>query len=161
MQIGPGKAVTITYTFEDDAGTVLETTDGGEPLSYLVGSGRVVQGLENVLVGGVAGDHLAFVLAPEDAYGLRDDRLVQTIPLRQLQVEDKSTVVIGGRYRAWLSDGPHLVVVKERREKEVVVDGNHPFAGKSLHVAVTVVAIRDATSAELSHGHVHGPGSDH
>jgi FKBP-type peptidyl-prolyl cis-trans isomerase SlyD len=161
MQIGPGKAVTITYTFADEAGTVLETTDGGEPLSYLAGTGRIIQGVENALAGHVAGDRLAFVLPPADAYGARNDGLVQTIPLRQLQVEDKSTVVAGGRYRAWLPDGAHLVVVKERREKEVVVDGNHPFAGKALHVAVTVVAIRDATAAELSHGHVHGSDSDH
>jgi FKBP-type peptidyl-prolyl cis-trans isomerase SlyD len=161
MQIGPGKAVTITYSLADDAGTVLETTDGGEPLPYLVGSGRIIRGLENALSGRAAGESLAFTLPAPDAYGVRDERLVQTIPLRQLQVEDKSTVAVGGRYRAWLSDGAHLVVVKERRDKEVVVDGNHPLAGKSLRVAVTVVAIRDATAAELAHGHVHGPDSDH
>jgi FKBP-type peptidyl-prolyl cis-trans isomerase SlyD len=161
MKIGPGKAVTITYTLADEAGTVLETTDGGEPLSYLVGSGRVIQGIESALAGRAVGERLAFTLTAADAYGLRDERLVQTIPIRQLQVEDKSTVVVGGRYRAWLSDGAHLVVVKERRDKEVVVDGNDPFAGKDLRVMVTVVAIRDATAAEVSHGHVHGPGSDH
>ena len=53
----------------------------------------------------------------------------------------------GGRYRAWLPDGAHLVVVKERRDKEVVVDGNHPLAGKALHFEVEVIAIREATAS--------------
>ena len=161
MQIGHGKAVTIAYNLKDDAGAVLETTEGGEPLSYLVGGGRVLGGLENALAGRSAGERLAVVLPAADAYGARDEGLVQTIPIRQLQVEDKSTVVVGGRYRAWLPDGAHLVVVKERRDKEVVVDGNHPLAGKALHFEVEVIAIREATAAELAHGHVHGPDSDH
>ena len=161
MPIGPGKAVTIAYNLKDDGGTVLETTEGGEPLSYLVGSGRIVDGLERALAGRSAGERLAVVLSAADGYGARDEGLVQTIPLRQLQVEDKSTVVVGGRYRAWLSHGALLVTVKERRDKEVVVDGNHPLAGKPLHCEVEVIAIRDATAAELAHGHVHGPDSDH
>jgi FKBP-type peptidyl-prolyl cis-trans isomerase SlyD len=161
MQIGPGKAVTISYTLKDDAGTVLEATEGGAPLSYLVGGGRLVAGLEKALAGRRVGERLAVSLSADDGYGARDEGRVHTIPIRQLQVEDKSTVAVGGRYRAWLQDGAHLVVVRERRDKEVVVDGNHPLAGKTLHFAVEVIAIRDATAAELSHGHVHGPDSDH
>ena len=161
MKIGSGKAVTIAYTLTDDAGRILETTDGGEPLGYLVGGGRLLAALERALAGRGVGERVTVTLSAVDAYGARDEGLVQTIPLRQLQVEDKSTVVAGGRYRAWLSDGAHQVVVRERRDKEVVIDGNHPLAGQTLHYAVDVMAIRDATAAELAHGHVHGPDSDH
>jgi FKBP-type peptidyl-prolyl cis-trans isomerase SlyD len=161
MQIGPGKAVTIAYTLTDDAGRVLETTDGGEPLSYLVGAGRLLAALEKGLAGRGAGERVTVTLSAADGHGARDERLVQTIPIRQLQVEDKSAVVAGGRYRAWLADGARLVVVRERRDKEVVIDGNHPLAGQTLHYALEVIAIRDATAAELAHGHVHGPGGDH
>ena len=109
----------------------------------------------NALAGQLNGDRSATTPVLDVA------NLVKEFPIRQLQVEDKSTVVVGGRYRAWLPDGAHLVVVKERRDKEVVVDGNHPLAGKALHFEGEVIAIREATAAELAHGHVHGPDSDH
>ena len=129
-------------------------------LSARIG-GRLLAALERALAGRGVGERVTVTLSAVDAYGARDEGLVQTIPLRQLQVEDKSTVVAGGRYRAWLSDGAHQVVVRERRDKEVVIDGNHPLAGQTLHYAVEVLAIREATAAEIAHGHVHGPDSDH
>src|SRR5262249_38010544 len=100
-------------------------------------------------------------LTPAEGYGARDAAKIQAIPIRQLQVDDKSSVVVGGRYRAWLADGPHVVIVTQKNGNEGVVDGNHPLAGRTLHPPVGTPEVRDATPAEISHGHVHGPDSDH
>jgi FKBP-type peptidyl-prolyl cis-trans isomerase SlyD len=161
MRIRNQTAVTIAYTLKDDAGAVLETTEGSEPLTYLHGGGNVVAGLERALEGRSAGDKLSVSLSPGEAYGLRDDGLVRRIPIRQLQVKEKDSVAVGGRYRAWTESGARMVQVTAREGSDVVVDGNHPRAGMTVHFDVAVIAVREATAAELAHGHVHGPDSDH
>lgn len=161
MKIGAKKAVTIAYTLKDEAGEVLDTSQGGDPLTYLQGEGNIVPGLERALEGKTTGDNVKVALAPDDAYGKRDEALKQTIPARQLQVEDKRKVKVGGRYRAWLDGGAHTVEVIAVDGSQVTVDGNHPLAGMTLHFEVDVVEVRDATAEELAHGHVHGPGGHH
>jgi len=161
MKIGAQAAVTIAYTLTEEDGQVLETSQGGEPLTYLQGQGNIVPGLERALEGKSVGDSVKVSLAPEDAYGTRNEALAQTIPLRQVQVDDKRKIKVGGRYRAWIEGGPHTVLVKAIEKDQVSVDGNHPLAGRTLHFAVDVLAVRSATSEELAHGHVHGPGGHH
>jgi FKBP-type peptidyl-prolyl cis-trans isomerase SlyD len=153
--------VTIGYTLKDDAGLVLDSSEGGDPLTYLQGGGNIVPGLERALEGKGAGDRLSVTLSPDDGYGARDESLKTTIPARQLQVQDRSQVKVGERYRAWLADGAHVVLVTAIDGDQVSVDGNHPLAGMALHFDVTVVEVRKATAQELSHGHVHGPGGHH
>ncbi|HEX3693933.1 MAG TPA: peptidylprolyl isomerase [Polyangia bacterium] len=161
MKISAKKAVTIGYTVKDDAGEILDTSMGTDPLTYLHGLGNIVPGLERALEGKSAGDNVAVSLPPADGYGARDESLRQTIPLRQLQVDDKRKVKVGGRYRAWLAGGAHVVEVTAIDGDQVTVDGNHPLAGMTLHFTVDVVEVRNATADELAHGHVHGPGGHH
>jgi FKBP-type peptidyl-prolyl cis-trans isomerase SlyD len=161
MQIRPGTAVTITYTLKDQSGKVLDARVDGKSLTYLQGAGNVVPGLENALQGKAEGERLDVALSPEEAYGPRDEKLVGKIPMRQLQVEDKSKVAAGGRYRAWMADGFRVVRVTAIEGDQVLIDGNHPMAGMALHFAVEVLAVREATPQELAHGHVHGPGDHH
>lgn len=161
MQIGSKKAVTIAYTLKDDAGEVLDTSEGQEPLIYLHGTGNIVPGLEKALEGKTTGDKISVTLPPADAYGERDEKLVRNIPMRRLQVDDKAKVKVGGRYRAWMEDGGRVVHVTALKGDYVGVDANHPLAGKTLHFDVEVVGVRDATDDELAHGHVHGPGGHH
>ena len=161
MKIAAKAAVTIAYTLTDEAGQVLETSKGGDPLTYLQGRGNIVPGLEKALEGKSAGDSVKVSLPPEDAYGTRDEALAQTIPIRQIQVDDKRQIKVGGRYRAWIEGGPHTVLVKAIEKVQVAVDGNHPLAGRTLHFAIDVLEVRAATAEELAHGHVHGPGGHH
>jgi FKBP-type peptidyl-prolyl cis-trans isomerase SlyD len=161
MQIGAGKAVTIAYTLTDDAGKVLDRKPGDKPLTYLQGGGNVVPGLESALQGKVVGDQLEVTLSPGDAYGVRDETLVGKIPMRQLEVQDKKQIAVGGRYRAWMADGFRVVQVAGIEGDQVLIDGNHPMAGMTLRFAIEVMAVRDATAQELAHGHVHGPGGHH
>jgi FKBP-type peptidyl-prolyl cis-trans isomerase SlyD len=161
MQIKAKAAVTIAYTLTDEAGQVLDTSQGDEPLTYLQGRGNIVAGLERALEGKAVGDSVKVSLAPEEAYGTRNEALAQTIPIRQIQVDDKRQVKVGGRYRAWIEGGPHTVMVKAIDKDQVSVDGNHPLAGMTLTFAVEVLAVRAATAEEMAHGHVHGPGGHH
>jgi FKBP-type peptidyl-prolyl cis-trans isomerase SlyD len=156
MNVGDGKVVLIHYTLHDAAGALLGSSDGGDPIAYLHGSGGIVRGLEQALTGKVAGDRVDVVVAPEMGYGLRDERLVQLIPRDRFP--DPAALAAGQQFHA---DGPHggRMLTVTRVEKDLVtVDANHPLAGKPLHFSVEVTEVRKATREELAHGHVHGPG---
>jgi FKBP-type peptidyl-prolyl cis-trans isomerase SlyD len=84
MQVGPDKAVSIHYTLRDDAGEVLDSSDGREPLTYLHGSGNIVPGLEKALDGKQVGDEVKVKVAPADGYGERDDANVRNVPRHPL-----------------------------------------------------------------------------
>jgi len=158
MQIAAQKAVTIGYTLKDDAGKVLDSSDGGEPLTYLHGAGDIVPGLEKALDGKQVGDALSVSLSPEEAYGQRDERQVRNVPLRKLP---KGKVEVGMQYEVTTEAGPMLALVTAVRGDYATIDANHPLAGMRLHFDVKVVEVRDATAEELEHGHVHGAADHH
>jgi FKBP-type peptidyl-prolyl cis-trans isomerase SlyD len=158
MQIGPRAAVTIEYTLKDDAGKVLDTSEGRKPLTYLHGLGNLVPGLEKALEGKEAGASFEVTLTAEEGYGPRDEKLVRKLPLRKLA--DKSPQP-GRRTRAQFDDGLRLALVTAVSGDYATVDGNHALAGMALHFAVKVVEVRPATSDELEHGHAHGEGGHH
>jgi FKBP-type peptidyl-prolyl cis-trans isomerase SlyD len=159
MQIAAKNVATIEYTLKNDAGEVLDSSEKDEPLAYVHGVGSLVPGLEKALDGKGQGDEVEVVLAPADAYGHRDERLVQNMPLRKLPVKNPSA---GMQVPVRTTEGPRLLVIKSVRGDYAVVDGNHPLAGMTLHFKVKVLDVRAATEEELEHGHVHGPGGhDH
>jgi FKBP-type peptidyl-prolyl cis-trans isomerase SlyD len=158
MQIEAKKAVTIEYTLKDDAGKVLDTSEGRAPLTYLHGADSIVPGLEKALAGKAAGDIIAVTLTPEDGYGMRDEGLVRNLPVRKLR-EPKAQV--GQRVPADIDGQARLVLITALKGDYASIDANHPLAGMTLHFSVTVVGVREATPEELAHGHVHGPGGHH
>jgi len=159
MVIAPDKVVLIHYTLTDEAGKVLDSSSGGEPLAYLHGQGNIISGLESALNGRQAGDKLNVRVEPADGYGVRDDALVQQVPRRQF---GGTNVQPGMQFNAQSSHGQARVVTVTRIVGDMVtVDGNHPLAGEVLNFDVEVAEVRDATPEELEHGHVHGPGGHH
>jgi len=158
MQIAKDKVVTMEYTLTDPEGTTIDTSRGREPLAYLHGAGGIIPGLEAALEGRSSGEHLQVTIAPEDAYGERDERLLQVVPRDRFDVED---VQVGMQFHAQSDQGVHVVTVVAVTDDEVTVDANHPLAGVTLKFDVEVVDVRDATEEELAHGHVHGPGGHH
>jgi FKBP-type peptidyl-prolyl cis-trans isomerase SlyD len=159
MQIAKHKVVTMEYTLTGSDGTILDTSEGQEPLAYIQGTGNLIPGLESALEGKAAGDHLEVSLPPEEGYGVRDDSLMQTIAREQFEgVED---LQVGMQFEARDDEGEQVVTIVKIEEEVVTVDGNHPLAGEILNFNVDVVEVRDATSEELEHGHVHGPGGHH
>jgi FKBP-type peptidyl-prolyl cis-trans isomerase SlyD len=162
MQIAAKSVVSIDYTLKSEAGDVLDTSEGKDPLTYLHGVGNLVPGLERALEGHAAGDALEVSLPPAEGYGDRDEKLVRNLPVRKLATggPDKKPQV-GRRYRAQLDDGMAVVLVTGLKGDYATVDANHPLAGMTLHFQVKVVSVREATEEELKHGHVHGPDDHH
>lgn len=159
MSITQDQVVTLHYTLRDDAGEIIDSSPDGEPLAYLHGHGNLVPGLERELSGKRAGDKLQVTVSPADGYGEYDQALVQRVPRRALK--GLANLRVGMRLQAQTGHGPRAVTVTQIIGDMVTLDGNHPLAGKSLHFQVEVAEVRAATDAELSHGHVHGPGGYH
>lgn len=159
MEISADRVVTIHYTLKDDAGAVLDSSAGGEPLVYIQGHGNLVAGLEKALAGKQDGNTLAVSVAPADGYGVRDETLIQRVPKRSLQ--GSGEIKKGMQFQARTEDGMRLFTVAAVIGDMVTLDGNHPLADQTLHFDVEVVEVREATSEELEHGHVHGAGGHH
>jgi FKBP-type peptidyl-prolyl cis-trans isomerase SlyD len=158
LSIQQDSVVTFNYTLKDDAGQVIDSSQG-EPLAYLHGHGNLVPGLERELEGKDAGAELAVKVAPTDGYGEYSKDLVQKVPRRSLKGISKITV--GMRLHAQTPQGMRAVTVTNVTGDMVTLDGNHPLAGKSLNFDIQIVEVRAATAEELAHGHVHGPGGHH
>ena len=159
MQVARDTVVTIHYTLKNDAGEVLDSSAGGEPLAYIHGGGNIIVGLEEALEGKTAGDHIVVAIPAEKAYGAHDNGLVQQVPKRAFQTGE---VKAGMRFTAQTEQGPRQVVVTRVAGDMVTVDGNHPLAGQALNFDVQITEVRVASDEELAHGHVHGAGGhDH
>ncbi|HSU69655.1 MAG TPA: peptidylprolyl isomerase [Tepidisphaeraceae bacterium] len=159
MQISKGKVVSFDYTLKDDSGTVLDSSQEAGPLAYLHGVGGLVPGLERALEGHSTGDQLNVKVQPEDAYGQRNEQLVQSVPRKSFQGVEK--IEPGMQFQASQGQQKQMVTVVGVTPETVTVDANHPLAGKPLNFDVTIREVRDATPEESQHGHVHGPGGHH
>ena len=159
MQIANDKVVMIHYTLTNDEGDLLDSSKDQDPLAYLHGSGNIIPGLENALTGRSIGDTFNIEVAPEDGYGVRDNEMVQSVPRSAFEGVDN--IEPGMQFQAQSPDGIQLVTVIDLDGDEIILDGNHPMAGFTLHFDVEVINIREATQEELDHGHVHGAGGHH
>ena len=151
--IAQDKAVAIQYTVKDENGTQVDTSEGRGPLWYLHGHKNIIPGLENALDGLKEGEEFSAQVAPDEAYGEHREELIQRVPRTAFQGVD--SVEVGMVFNAQTDGGPLQVEVTEVEEEVVVVDGNHPLAGKSLDFSGKVETVRDASAEELEHGHVH------
>ena len=134
-----GAKVELEYTLSDDAGKVLESNKGAKPLSFVQGAQQIIPGLERELVGMHPGEEKKIVVKPEDGYGPVEPAGQVEVPKEALPAE---SLQIGTRLMARNAAGDaRLVIVKEIKEKTVVLDLNHPFAGKTLHFDVKVLGV--------------------
>lgn len=160
MQIAKDMVVLINYTLKNDAGEVIDSSEGSDPLAYLHGAENIIPGLEKALEGKATGDSLSVTIPPEEAYGHFDEGKVQSVPKDMF--DDAGEVAVGAQYHAAGPDGGYITItVTEIGDDTVTVDANHPLAGENLSFDVEVIEIRDASAEELEHGHVHGPGGHH
>jgi FKBP-type peptidyl-prolyl cis-trans isomerase SlyD len=159
VEIAVDRVVTIHYTLKDDNGAVLDSSAGGEPLAYIQGHGNLVSGLEKALEGKQDGDTLAVSVAPADGYGIRDEALIQRVPKRSLQ--GSGQIKKGMQFQARTDGGMRTFTVTAVIGDMVTLDGNHPLADQTLHFDIEIVGVREATTEELEHGHVHGAGGHH
>lgn len=160
MQVEKHKVVSFEYTLRDDNNAVIDTSEGGQPLTYIHGTGNLIRGLEQALVGKSPGDSFQVTISPEEGYGTRDDGLMEVVPRNRFGAGGEEIRAGMQFYAEGGSELQVITVVKVEGDK-VTVDGNHPLAGMTLNFAVKVVEVRDATEEEILHGHVHGPGEHH
>lgn len=159
MQIADNTVVTIDYTLKDDTGNILDSSNDGQ-FTYLHGANNIIPGLENALTGKSSGDEIDVSVSPAEGYGERNDSMVQAVPRDMFDSEQE--IQVGMQFHAQSPEGDMIVVtVTDVDGDDITVDGNHPLAGKNLNFDVKVVDVREATSEEIDHGHVHGPGGHH
>lgn len=162
MKISRNTVATVAFTVTDETGKVVGRTQPDEPVTALIGYHFLVPGLEKALDGHEKGDSFTVTLTPKDSYGEFDKTLVQEIDRRMF---GDFPIEVGNVFEADSNSGPVAVVIKEIKENTVVVDGNHPLAGKTLTFLVEVKDVREATEEEKKHGHAHPnskcPSEDH
>ncbi len=159
LMIGKNAVVAIHYTLKDDAGQIMDSSSGGEPLTYLHGANNLIPGLEKELEGKISGQSFAATIPPAEAYGETNPELVQTLDKEMFQGVD--VIEVGMQFTAQGPQGQQQITVTGVEGDKVTIDANNPMAGKTLHFDVEIVSVRDATDQELEHGHVHSHGHDH
>jgi FKBP-type peptidyl-prolyl cis-trans isomerase SlyD len=145
--------VILDYTLivEDE---MLESTDEGEAIQFIQGLGQIIPGLENALYGMKVGEKKTVVIEPEDAYGVYDEESTQVAKKDEFAEEIPLDV---GTFLDLDDDEGEILSAQiiEEDEETVTLDFNHPLAGKILTFEITVSELREPTSEELDHGHVH------
>lgn len=157
MKIEKDTAVTLRFKVAEIQGKVLE--ESKEPMVYLHGGyGNTLPKIEETLEGQEPGYQTTLELQPQDAFGLRDETLVQTISKKQFP----PGVKVGGQLEGRGEDGKSIAfTVMKIKGDTVILDGNHPLAGKALRFSLTVTDVRKASEEEISHRHVHGEHGHH
>lgn len=157
MKITKDTVVSLQYRVSDDKGQLIEAPK--EAMAYLHGGyDNTLPKIEAALDGQEVGYQVTLRLEPADAFGERDESLVRTIPKSQFP----PGVKVGGQLEGRTDAGdPHVFHVTKIKGDQVLLDGNHPMAGKTLRFALKVVGVRAASAEELAHGHVHGEGGHH
>ncbi len=152
--------VSMTYVLQVD-GEELDRADDDEPMMFLQGHGNIIPGLEQALYGLDIGETKEVAIKPEDGYGVRDSKGTEELPKNMLPEDYDPIVGDPLHLRDTETDDVFQVFVTEVADDGIVVDFNHPLAGKTLHFKVKIVDLREATAEELAHGHVHGEHGHH
>ena len=161
MKIEKDKVVSLEYVLRDAKGHVIQSTEEGKSTVYLHGHSNLISGLESDLECKLAGDEFKIELSPENGYGLWNERKVQIVPREKLsQYPD---IKVGAQLFVQREGQKTPVTVIDVDDEHVTFDANHPLAGKVLFYEVKIVAVRDATSEEITNHKPHqaGGGSGH
>ena len=151
--------VSMEYTLHVD-NEEIDSSKGQDPLQFLAGHGNIISGLESEMIGMKVGESKDVVIAPEDAYGEFDDQAYMDVSRKDfptdMEIEEGSELTVrddSGQSRYARIDAIDGDTVR--------LNFNHPLAGDELHFNVKVISLREPTSEELEHGHVHQDGHHH
>lgn len=150
------RVVSFHYTLRDPSGRVLDSSAGGEPISYLEGAGQIIEGLDEGLRSVSQGSKARVSVPAKKAYGERDPEQVQKVKRGLLPIDGE--LKVGDQFQTGPDRYSPVVTVAGIEGDDVLLDANHPLAGVDLTFDVEVVMAREATAEELSHGHAHGGG---
>ncbi len=160
LTVADGLVVSLDYTLRfDEGGEVVDTSAGQEPLEFLQGQGQIIPGLEQALYGMAVGDEKDVTVVPADGYGDFNPEAFQVVPHDAFPPDMSLTPGMGLHMRD-NSGQVFEVYVADVRPDGVLLDFNHPLAGKTLYFNVKIAGLRSATDEELTHGHAHSPGDE-
>jgi FKBP-type peptidyl-prolyl cis-trans isomerase SlyD len=157
--IANSSVVTLDYQLKDDKGNTLDSSKENGPMVYIQGGEDVLQGIEDAVHGLSINDEVTITIPADQAYGEYDESKLASVPISAFSGLDN--IYPGLTLQEETASGPVLVTIKEITDQLVQVDANHPLAGQNLTFDLQVVAVREATSEELDHGHVHGEHGHH
>lgn len=149
MSIETNQVVSIEYEVQSD-GQVVDSNVGGQPLVFMFGKGQIIPGLEAGIKDMAVGEKGNVLVKAADAYGEYNPEATQEVPKEQfagIDLQEGMTLYGQGE-----DGGTVQVVVKEIKDDSVVVDFNHPMAGKDLMFSVTINSVRDASDEEIASG---------
>jgi FKBP-type peptidyl-prolyl cis-trans isomerase SlyD len=153
MKIEESKVVVLDFILTDEDGNILEDTKEVGPFAYIQGIGDFIPKIEEILEGKTEGFQSKIIVSPEEGYGEYDEELISEMSKEDFsEFED---IYEGLDFQAETDEGLLEFVIKSIEDDVVLVDGNHPFAGKNLTFDLKVTEVRDASEEELEHGHVH------
>lgn len=136
--IEKGKIVSVHYTGRLTDGEIFDSSEGREPLKFQVGSGQIITGFEEAIIGKNVGDKIVVNISSEEAYGqVREDLIVKVSPEQM-----PGKVEIGQSLEAQAENGQSVnVIVTEVTDDYVIIDGNHPLAGEDLQFDIEIIKI--------------------
>lgn len=167
MQITKNSVVSLTYTLKENnaQGNIIEVADEANPLVWLYGVGMMLPKFEENLADKKAGDDFEFTLESQHAYGVQDPNAIVELSKDIFTFEgklDEELIAIGNLIPMRDGEGNMLQgKVAGHTETGIMMDFNHPMAGKTLNFSGKILDVREATDEEISHGHVHGAGGHH
>ncbi len=132
------------YSIMNDEGEEVDSSDGGEPLSFIEGDGTMIKGLERALIERSAGDVFEVSIPPEEAYGWPERPLIRTV-FPEMFEELSGDIQVGMLFQVGTGRETEVVKVVAVNGDEITVDGNHPLAGLTLNFGIRVIEVRDAT----------------
>jgi len=144
MAVKKGDSVRVDYTGTLDDGTIFDSSlhgDHSHPIEFEVGSKQVIKGFDDAVIGMKKGEEKEITIKPEDAYGQPNPKAIQKIPREHLP-KDGPEPIAGMMLAFNTPDGRQFpAVIKEITNKEIIVDMNHPLAGKTLHFKIKVIEV--------------------
>ena len=142
--------VEIAFTLGMSNGEIIDSSEKDGPLKYIHGQKRITPILEEALTGKKTGDNFKVVVEPKDAYGERDDSLVQ-LAQKELFGAEFDKIQVGMPLELGGPDGQtKIVTAVDIREDGILFDANHPLAGETLTFDVNVLSVRESTEDELA-----------
>jgi len=139
-QAKAGDTVQIHYTGTLSDGSVFDSSEGRDPLSFTLGSGQIIPGLDAAIDGMATGEQKTVTIPADQAYGAHNPDAVQAIP--RAQIPPEIPVTAGTQLQMQTPDGRAVpVVVADATDEHVMIDANHPLAGKDLTFAVEIVKV--------------------
>jgi FKBP-type peptidyl-prolyl cis-trans isomerase SlyD len=148
------RVIGFHYTLTDNAGAVLDSSIGDEPLYFLENSHQIIPGLEKVIQLMNVGDKRKIEVKAADAYGDINPELI--VKVKKTQFPPDAQLTVGDQFQVNNDAQSPVFTITAIESEDVTVDGNHPMAGKDLFFDVEIVGVRPATNEEMQHGHAHG-----